>query len=152
MLTDSRQAYLETQITTATPQRMRLLMIDGAIRFARQTLDRWRTGDDEPALESLIRCREVISELLAGVRLGESPLARQVGGIYVYLFSALTEAQQTRDQTQLAAVIRVLEEERQTWREVCERLPERPAPIPGAIGEELAPALIVDQAAFSIDA
>ena len=156
MTTEVQQAYLETQVTTAAPQQLRLLLIDGAIRFARQTREQWRQQQDEAALESLIRCRDIVSELIAGVRPDESPLARQVAALYGYLFSALTEAQQSRDTTQLAAVIRVLEEDRETWRQVCEQLAERPVPTPDsplASREEVAPAVVAMPAtSFSIDA
>ncbi len=155
MLTDTREIYLETQVQTATPQKLRLMLIEGALRFARRTQAQWRAGDSGGALESLIRARDIVSELISGVQAGASPLAGQVNSLYVYLFSALTEAQQTRDEHQLAGVIRVLEEERETWRQVCEQLPDRPVPQPTAAcaqREELAPASIRSQEAFSIDA
>jgi len=155
MLTDTRDIYLELQVSTATPQKLRLMLIEAALRFARQTLELWRARDLDRALETLIRTREIVSELMAGVETDASPLARQVGNLYAYLFSALTEAQQTRDEHQLAAVIRVLEEERETWRLLCEQLPDRPVPPPTAAfaqREELAPALVSEREAFSIDA
>jgi flagellar protein FliS len=155
MLTDTREIYLETQVQTATPQKLRLMLIEGALRFARRTQAQWRGGEIDAALESLIRSRDIVSELIAGVQTDASPLARQVGSLYVYLFSALTEAQQTRDEHQLAGVIRVLEEERETWRQVCEQLPDRPIPPPApafAKREELAPATISQRDGFTIDA
>lgn len=155
MLTDTREIYLETQVQTATLQKLRLMLIEGALRFARRTQSLWHAGDCDAALESLIRTRDIISELIAGVQTSASPLARQVHGLYVYQFSALTEAQQTRDEHQLAGVIRVLEEERETWRQVCEQLPDCPVPPPAAVfaqREELAPAVISQRETFSIDA
>ena len=155
MQTDTRDIYLEMQVNSATPQKLRLMLIEGALRFARRTLDHWRDSALDEGLESLIRAREIIGELIAGIQTEASPLARQVGSLYVYLFSALTEAQQTRDEHQLAAVIKVLEEERETWRQVCSQLPERPVPPPTAAfasREELAPALVSEREAFSIDA
>lgn len=155
MLTETRDIYLETQVHTATPQKLRLLLIDGALRYSRRTLELWREANADQALESLIRTREIISELIAGVETDASPLARQVGSLYVYLFSALTEAQQTRDEHQLAGVIRVLEEERETWRQLCEQHPDRHAPrLTAAFStrEELAPIVVNQREAFSIDA
>jgi flagellar protein FliS len=155
MLIETRDIYLETQVHTATPQKLRLMLIDGALRYSRRTLELWRERDLDQALESLIRTRDIVSELIAGIETDASPLARQVGNLYAYLFSALTEARQTRDEHQLAAVIRVLEEERETWRQLCEQLPDRPVPPPTAafsIREELAPAILSQREAFTIDA
>ena len=154
MPTDACEIYLETQVQTATPQKLRLMLIEGALRFARRTQAGWSAGRIDEALESLIRTRDIISELMAGVEPDASPLTRQVNGLYTYLFSALTEAGQTRDEHQLAAVIRVLEEERETWQQLCERMPDRPVPPPTAIRvrEELAPAIVSRQDALSLDA
>jgi flagellar protein FliS len=155
METGAGSIYLETEINTATPQKLRLMLIAGALRHARRTRTLWEEENFESALESLIRCRDIVSELLAGVRLDASPLARQVGGIYVYLFSALTEVQQTRDSEKLAAIIRVIEEDYETWQQLCEQMPERPeslSPLTFAGAEEFAPAESIALEAFSIDA
>jgi len=40
-------------------------------------------------------------------------------GIYLFLFQELTEAQLRRDASRMDGVIRVLEEERTTWQELC---------------------------------
>jgi flagellar protein FliS len=151
----SRDLYLETQINTASPQKLRLLLVEGALRFARQALEHWQTANYPAAAESLLRCREIASELLAGVSPEASPLARQVSEVYVYLFSLLGTAQRNRDEQLLAAAIRILEEERETWRQVCEQMPDRPALTSGphfAPREELAPMSLNRTDAFSIEA
>lgn len=124
---NASQTYLETQVATATPQRLRLMLIDGAIRLARQTAESWREQREGDALESLIRCRSFITELISGIREGSSPLADKVLGIYMFIFQELTYAQQSQDASRLEGVIQVLEEERITWQEVCMTLTERPA-------------------------
>ena len=125
-MTDPRPAYLETQIATATPQKLRLMLIEGAIRQAQMGVEHWVHGRVEEGLTSIIRCRSIAAELIEGVRDDGSPLARQVIGIYAFAFKALTEAQLQRDRTRLEDVIRVLQEERQTWQQVCYELPEAP--------------------------
>ena len=90
MYSPSRDAYFETQINTATPQKLRLMLIDGAIRLARQTGEAWERGYAAAGLEALIRCREILGELLAGIRQDDSPLSRQVSSLYVFLLQTLT--------------------------------------------------------------
>ena len=120
--------YLETQVTTAAPQRLRLMLIDAAIRWAHVTVEHWRSGRQAEALEPLIRCREIVSELLAGVKQDGSPLSNQVLGLYSFLFNALTAAQHSHSTAAVEAAIRVLEEERTTWSLLCEQLVDAPAP------------------------
>jgi flagellar secretion chaperone FliS len=147
--------YLETQVTTATPQRLRLMLIDAAIRWAHVTVERWRADRNADALEPLIRCREIISELLAGVKQDASPLSNQVLALYSFLFNALTAAQFSRSVAAVEAVIRVLEEERTTWSLLCEQLVDAPAaPRAMALPEERAPMIVsgVTTAGLSLDA
>ena len=126
METNARSAYLETQILTATPQRLRLLLIDGAIRFANETLGHWKENHAEQGRESLERCRAIVSELLSAVKTDQSELTRQVAGVYTFLFRELTEANIDRNTEKLANVIGVLQVERETWAELCEKMPEAP--------------------------
>jgi flagellar protein FliS len=76
------------------------------------------------ATVELIHCRSIVSELLAGIKPDDSELSKQVTGIYIYLFKALTEAQLRRDHEPLGEAIRVLEIERDTWRQICDKIPD----------------------------
>lgn len=124
--------YFEAQVLTATPQKLRLLLIDGAIRYAHQTLNLWDEDRFEEAVETCIQCRSVISELLSGVRIDGSDLTQKVVAIYMFLFRTLTEAQLKRDRNKMLEAIRVLESERETWRLVCEQMPDAPVPPPSS--------------------
>lgn len=128
-MTQPRDAYLQTQVLTAAPQRLRLMLVERALRDVELTARLWDEHQPEQALESLIRCRDIISELIAGIRQGESPLAQKVLGLYLFLFQALTEAQLSRDPAKLAAVRRILTAERVTWQQVCQQLAAGPAPM-----------------------
>ena len=135
-----RDAYFETQVTTATPQRLRLMLIEEALRRtkAAQAACEARRWDEGTA--DIEHGRAVLAELIGGIHPEKTPLAQQVLGIYLYMLSALAEAQFGRDSQCLADVVRVLEEERHTWQAVCQKMPERPAPASAsAAHEELAP-------------
>ncbi|MEQ8791743.1 MAG: flagellar export chaperone FliS [Pirellulaceae bacterium] len=125
---NARQAYLETQLLTATPQKLRLMLIEGAIRFANQTLMHWEEDRNDAAFESLLRCRGVVTELMAAIRPDGSEVSRRVVALYVFLFQMLTEGQIQRDRDKVAEVVRILEVERETWQQVCEQMPEAPIP------------------------
>jgi len=122
--------YLETEVLTATPQKLQLLMINGAIRFANQARH-LRTQDDKiAAWEKLSRSREIVAMILANLKSDESQVIKQVTGIYGFLFREMTDIQAHDDFERLAGVIDVLNEERITWEAICLELPEpveRPA-------------------------
>jgi flagellar protein FliS len=149
---NASQTYLETQVTTATPQRLRLMLIEGAIRLARQTADSWRERRAGDALESLIRCRSFITELISGIREGSSPLADKVLGIYMFIFQELTYAQQDQDAARMEGVIQVLEEERITWQEVCMTLTERPEETSSHLSQEIVAPAYLKMSSYSAEA
>jgi flagellar secretion chaperone FliS len=133
---DYRNAYLETQINTATPQKLRLMLIEGAIRYGQQAIDFWQQGRGEDGLSALMRCQAIVAELLGGVREDGTPLTRQVIDIYVFLALQLNEAELHADPQRIEEVIRVLQEDRQTWQELCYQLPEAPQAVAAEISQE----------------
>jgi flagellar protein FliS len=128
MENSAREKYLEAQLMAATPQKLRLILIEGALRFARKTLEQWEAGESEPAFESLLRCRRIVTELMGSIRPEQTAAARKIADVYLYLFRTLTEAQMHGDADKLRDVIRVLEIDRDTWQEVCVKMPHAPDP------------------------
>lgn len=128
MSSAAREAYLETQLLTATPQLLRLKLIEGAIRFGQQTLQHWQAECDDQAFDAMLRCRGIVTELLVSVKSDGTEVSRRVTALYLFLFQTLTEAQLRRDEKKLREVIELLEIERETWQSVCEQMPEPPQP------------------------
>lgn len=128
----ANNSYLETQILTATPQKLRLMLIEGALRHGRLALSCWAEQKNELAYDALVRCRDIVAELLGAARPIGSPLERQVAAIYLFLFRTLAEAQLERSTAKVESVLRVLEVEQETWRQLCEQMPE--APVAEAAG------------------
>jgi flagellar protein FliS len=122
MSASARETYLMTQALTAPPQKLQLMLIDGAIRFAGQVLSHWQAGENQAAAESLARCRQIVSEIVAGIRPDGNDLARKVRSVYGYLFRTLTEAQLERSAAKIADCLRILRIEQETWQQLCRQL------------------------------
>ena len=118
----ARENYLATQITTATPQKLRLMLVEGAIRFGIRAQSLWNDEREAEAMEALIRCRQIVAELMAAVKEDGSPLSGKITALYTFLFRTLTESQLNQDAAKLAEVLEVLQVERETWSQVCEKL------------------------------
>lgn len=132
-MTRLKQAhYVETEVLTASPQRLRLMLIEVAIRSATRARDLWRAEDFDRATETMIHAQEVVAELLAAVRTDEQPeLTARVAGIYSFIYRALVDAGLHRDDAKLSEALSVLEIERETWRQVCALGDLGAAPPPG---------------------
>ena len=121
--------YLETQVNTATPQRLRLMLIEGALRLATRARDLLRQGKVGEATEAVIRCQAIVGELGASPNPEKAPeLARQVTNLYKFVHRSLNDGQLQRDPQRLTDAITVLEIERETWQLVCKQLEHRPMP------------------------
>ena len=121
-------AYLVTEVMTAPPQRLHLMLIEGAIRFIHKARKHWAAKEDAQAGEALIRAQEIVAQMLAGFKRDVDPeLIDLVAAVYSFVYRSLVEASLRRDDARLADCLRILEIERDTWRQLCERSPAAPA-------------------------
>ncbi|NQU25536.1 MAG: flagellar export chaperone FliS [Candidatus Nealsonbacteria bacterium] len=154
MQSSAQANYLTTEVMTATPQKLQLMMIEGAIRSAEQARANWTAGDDEGACESLIRAQEIVGELMAALNHEIAPeLTGKVASVYMFVFRSLVEANYQHDEKRLDDAVRILEEERQTWRQVCETIGSQSStddpPAPGLPVGAIAPALPAETGAIA---
>ena len=123
MSVSSPGRYIETEVMTASPQKLQLMMIDAAIRFAKRAKLHWEADEDEKACDVLIRAQQVMGELLGGLNREASPqLVGKIASVYVFVFRNLLEAALERDVDKIDGAIKVLEAEQETWRQVCQKL------------------------------
>lgn len=114
-------AYLEIQVRTASPIKLRLLLIDGATRFLGQAREHAAAGDIPRALECTSRVRDILAEILSNVWNAEGYVARQQKSLYGYLLR-LASIMQLRSEFEHAdSILKVLSEERETWRLLAEK-------------------------------
>jgi len=116
----STDTYLESMIATASPARLRLMLIERSVEVARHLGDAWRQkpgsrGTNEHSLKLL----ELLSELLSGVTDDQVEVCRTVADLYVFLCQHLIEAEKQGDPTMIDEIRLVLETEAETWRMVC---------------------------------
>lgn len=136
-----RENYLMTDVMTATPQKLQLMLIEAAIRAGEQTRQLWKNEKLDEACETMIKCQRLVTELLCGLNPEVNrELVRKAAGVYLFVFRRLSEAQLNRSDESLLEALSVLEIERETWRQVCDQLGSRrtegqhavPAPIASA--------------------
>jgi flagellar protein FliS len=118
----NNSAYLESKVLTASPQRLHLLLIEGAMRFGRQADEALRRGDKVAASAHLLRVIDIVGEMLAGVRSIKSDLNEKIADLYWFIFRRVSEAKINVEPAPLAEALRLLEFERQTWQLACEKI------------------------------
>ena len=99
----ARDEYLSTEVLTASPQKLQLMLIDAAIRAASQAQSLWTGERTEAVTRAILRCQALVAQLIAGlVPNHESPLVRRVIAVYEFVHRTLVAAHQKRDPSRLA--------------------------------------------------
>ena len=68
MTTDTANVYLRTKVLTASPEQLRLMLLEGAVKYARQGRDGMATKNHEQAFVGLSRSRDIVVELMTSIR------------------------------------------------------------------------------------
>jgi flagellar protein FliS len=116
-------AYLRTKVLTAPPEELRLLLLDGAIKFAAQGREGLAVKNYELSFNGISQCRDIIVELMTTIAPSVDPdLASKIRGVLSFIFTELTEAGLEKNPTRLDRVIDILRFERETWALAMQKL------------------------------
>jgi flagellar protein FliS len=120
--------YLENQVLTASPHRLHLMVIDGAIRFARLGLAAMQEGRWEAMGQNLDRARECVTELIGGLNSAADPeLSEQLKRLFVFSYRSLIAGELERMPPRIEDAIRILNLHRETWIELGLKLQSDPS-------------------------
>ncbi len=123
--TNTANAYLKTKVMTAPPEELRMMLLDGAVRFAMMAKVGMETKDYEKIYEGFKSSREIVLELINTINPGPDPqLAETVRGLYVFIFGELAKASLNKDMERLDKAIELLEYEQETWAQLLVKLAE----------------------------
>jgi flagellar protein FliS len=122
--TDPLRSYKETQIKTATPGKLVVMLYDGAVKHLSLALEglnsRHRSYDR--VSEQLVRAQDIITELMVSLdfeRGGE--IAKSLFNLYMWMNRQLLDGNIRKDTAPLESVRSVLQELRAAWAELAEK-------------------------------
>lgn len=128
--------YLRTKILTASPEELRLMLLDGAMKFSKQArkhLDREKP-DFENAYENLMRAQKIVLELSTSMKEEVDPdLVTKLSALYTYIYRLLVDASVEHRVEPLDEAIKLLGYERQTWSMLMEKNAVERGTTPGNI-------------------
>jgi flagellar protein FliS len=116
-------AYLRTKVLTASPAELRLMLLDGALRFADQARSALEAENYEGVYEGVSRCQAILMELINSLRPEQDPeLCTKLSGLYTFMYTRLIDACTKREIEAIREVIQLLEFERETWLLLMDKL------------------------------
>lgn len=135
MATTGSDAYLRTQILTAPPEKLQLMLYEGAIRFANQAKDRMLDKKLDQSCELLIKAQNIVMELICGLRPDlNGDLCGRMAAVYSFIYRKLVEANVHHDTGAVDAAVRVLTIQRDIWLELLDKLTQERAAEPSEAG------------------
>jgi flagellar protein FliS len=112
-------AYKESSILTAPPERLVVMLYDGAHRFLAQAAAAMRQGDVAHTNDRLQRAEAIVSELNATLDMSAGEVAERLRAIYIFCRRHLGEARVERNPEKIEAVSRLLGELRESWAQLA---------------------------------
>lgn len=117
-LAASPQAYRESAVLTAPPERLVVMLYDGAGRFLHQAVVTMRAGDIQTCHERLRRAEAIIDHLLETLDMSQGEVAQQLESIYIFCQRLIAEARIRLDPEKLEQVRALLGELREAWDQI----------------------------------
>jgi len=116
MQSNGPNPYLKTKIMTASPEELRLMLYDGALRFCRQARAAIERGEIENTHNNLVRAQKIVMELSNSLNHDMAPeLCERLSALYNFIYRRLVDANVNRDVAAVDESIQLIEYERETW-------------------------------------
>jgi len=113
--------YLETQIKTASPEKLLLMLYEGAIRFCETAKTAIQDKDREKAHTYLVKAQAVIAELISSLKMDKNEeVAKNLASLYGFVYSELIDANINQETEKIDNALQIIRTLYETWQEAIE--------------------------------
>jgi flagellar biosynthetic protein FliS len=137
MAGNSNSQYLEGKILTASQPRLHLMLLEGAQRqgrIAQQAGQAEYWGEFYASLDKLMN---IVEELVRSVSDSKNSIAESLEEQYAFLYRELAAARFSLDTAKLAECMKLVDFERETWKQVCDKVDSSAEARPAVIAPHL---------------
>lgn len=117
-MVDPYGQYRRTQVLTASPERLVLMLYEGAIRFLEEAKAAIGERNLAKVHEKLVRAQDVFSELMSNLDM-RYEVSKPLAGLYDYFQRRLIEANAKKDVSLIDEVLELVRPLRDAWAEGC---------------------------------
>lgn len=115
MIGNPYQQYQESQLETASQGKLLIMLYDGAIRFLTQAQQAMQEKKWPEAHKFILRAEDIITELMACLKLEVGEVAHNLYRLYEYMNWRLIQANIKRNPEMVAEVQGRLRDLREAW-------------------------------------
>lgn len=122
MTRPSKTQYLDSKVLTASQPQLHLMLLNGALRFGRQTQKAWGSNAEAASDEPMTRMIEIVEALVNGAAAGTEESSQPMSEQYAFVYRELVASQLNHDLEKLIKSLELLEYQRETWNLACDKL------------------------------
>lgn len=119
MNANARNAYLGNSVTTASPERLLIMLFERLALDVQRAIDCQEAEDHLAAGPHLLHAQDIILELRSSLRQGIWDGSEQLASIYSWLHLELIKANTSRDVNVTRDCQRIIDPLVETWREAA---------------------------------
>ena len=113
----ARNRYLKDSVSTASPQRLVVMLYDGLVHDLQLAQQGVASGDVALVHTRLIRAQAIVTELQTSLDLDAWSGAADLSRLYTYVLELLVDANVRKDAAPLVLAMEVVEPLRDAWRQ-----------------------------------
>ena len=121
MYSNGFNAYKNNSVNLASNDQLLLMLVDGAVKFAKRGKLAIEEKNIAVAHESIVRTQDIFTELRVSLDTSSGEWATQMFNVYGFINQKLCEANIKKDTKVMDEVIPLIEEVRDIWHEAQKR-------------------------------
>jgi flagellar protein FliS len=115
---NAHQAYTESSVLTAPPEKLVVMLYDGAIRFLNVAAAALRNGDQVQARDRIRKADAILDQLNFSLDMSHGELPARLRSIYLFCKRHLIQANIKKDPVAIETVVGLLSELREAWEKI----------------------------------
>ena len=136
----AHRSYMRDQILNASPEKIIVLLYDGAIKSLDESRQHIQDADPFRFTELVINAQQIISELIGALKVDIYPeLVINLSRLYEFMYQHLVRAQLEKNEEKINQVIHLLKGLRDSWKEAIDKAKDEAAASAGATQAAPAP-------------
>jgi flagellar secretion chaperone FliS len=121
MLNMNINPYQKTQVTSSNPEKILIMLYDGAINFTKIAIEKMGKGDRAGKGKYIGNAQAIVAELMNTLNHETAPvIAKDLERLYIYIIDEFIAANISNTPQHLEHVVRILTLLRDTWVEAVD--------------------------------
>lgn len=117
MYPNAVNVYKNNSVNYASKEQLLLMLVDGAVKFAKMAKEAINNRDIKKAHEYLTRTQDIFTELMISLDRNAGEWANNLFKIYEFIKEGLVEVNMKKDEKKLENLMPLIEDVRDTWHE-----------------------------------